>query len=53
MLVPLEVPENVPDCVASVPSPRVVRAVLASASSIRVSQNADIWLSSTFASSAD
>lgn len=35
VLVPLEVPENVPLWVARVPSPKVVRPALASASSIR------------------
>jgi hypothetical protein len=52
VFVPLEVPENVPDCVASVQSPSVVRAVLASASSKRVSPNAEACESSSLLSRA-
>lgn len=52
VFVPLEVPENVPDCVASVQSPSVVRAVLASASSKRESPNTEACESSSLLSRA-
>ena len=47
VFVPLDVPENVPDCVASVPSPSVVRCAVASASSSSARPAAVQGISST------